>query len=1737
VIYAQPSSITAIGTCDGIDAAQENTYNIIITGLDTNESYDVDLDGDGINDEIGITGVTDFTSTNIPYIDGTAFRNIQVDAGANGVYETTIPVHEVLCTDADNDGDLDFDSGCDLDLLNVDNGYIVSTVAPYVGDNVYVFVLTNSTDNAILANNSGLFTDLPNGDFNVIAINFALASDAATFISGLVFGENGTLVNAGTIPMGCSMNCGSMDYNLDCRVDDVAITKVVTGNADNLNIGDNVTFAIEVFNQGTDPIFDVVVNDYIPAGFDFFVADNTGNAFSNITMDILGGGTATTTLPGPIANQSSQIIQIVLTINDAATNENLTNSAEIIEARQSPGGPLIFDEDSDLVNTEPSLDGENDDDLNDDDMDDAVDEDDFDFAKVMLCIEPALMCSDIILNLNSGECETNVHYNFDVTCLSDVTAVPPSGSIFPIGTTNVAVTLTDNLGVVTTCNFDVIINEFVSTDNSLTCVGLVNLTLDENCQAIISPDKFLVGNNYGCYLDYTIMVLDGSNHDDPPLTLPTDTDGNPIIGGNFAGDTLTVKVIDPVTGNSCWSEVVVEDKFIPELICNNANVNCNEDTSPSALSFPVPATATVVPTIDPFTFNVTNFDPCGAATLTYVDVENSNGDICEGTKTITRTWTITDGSGNSNSCVAIITIVPLTIADILATLPNNITIGCGDPIPDPISNGSIGCDNINLALNGNTTLPGLCDGSIKIVRTYNITDWCTDETVEHIQIIEILDAQPPVAICPADITISNSNNSCLANTTLPQPQITDVCSNTFTTVYTSTVGTINGNLISDLPIGTHTITVEVADDCGNVTDCSFKITVEDAVAPIAVCDEHTSVTLNSLGEAIIDASSFDDESFDNCGIVSYEARRMDNPNCPGNDATSFAATVPFSCCDLGATIMVEFKITDAAGNINTCMVEVVVKDKTPPAIACPIDKDLSCDTDYLSSIVVGQTLPAEAVLANGEAQAIDNCNVIVTNTVIANTIDDCGVGEVTIAWIADDGSNPLSSCTQKYTITNSNPFFINNDNINDPNDGVIWPLDFTATTCGLGLAPDNLPATFDQPIIIEGACDNIAFGHDDTVLNFGADDACLKILRKWFVVDWCQASANQDPTQPGPGAWQYVQIIKVNNTIDPVINAVSLPLVFENLEENCGDLLVAFEITADDDCTAQADLLISWAFSNGVTGTGANASTSLENGSHSLTFTVDDQCGNSSQMTHDFVIEDGKQPTPVCIFGIATTVMPSGGLVMISATDFESGSSYDNCTVYDDLVFSFSEDTSNNTLAINCDEIPDNGLYPITIYVTDEAGNFDFCSTFIDIQDPNGVCPDLSVTINGVVETENQEMVESVTITLSDNNGSLPSVTPVVTGADGVYQFNAAYGDFNVTPEKDINYLNGVTTYDLVLISKHILGLETFDSPYKWIAADANKSNSITALDIVKLRALILHVDDELANNDSWRFVDKDYVFVNPNNPLAEAFPEFVDLDGTTFDPVNFIGVKIGDVNGTVNPNTLLGSETRTFDGELVFEIDNSNVEEGETFKVDFHAKNFNKIEGYQFSINFDHQQLEFVDVMSQLEELEERNFGFTKLNEGVITTSWNQPEPLSLDKNQVVFSLIFKTNNNVQTESLLSINSRYTKAEAYHKNELLNVVLSYKDKMVADKFELFQNVPNPFKAETIIGFNLPKAEKVTLKIMDVTGKLIHIEEVDAKKGYNSVSFKKKGIEGFGVLFYQIETSDETATKKMIIVD
>jgi hypothetical protein len=88
-----------------------------------------------------------------------------------------------------------------------------------------------------------------------------------------------------------------------------------------------------------------------------------------------------------------------------------------------------------------------------------------------------------------------------------------------------------------------------------------------------------------------------------------------------------------------------------------------------------------------------------------------------------------------------------------------------------------------------------------------------------------------------------------------------------------------------------------------------------------------------------------------------------------------------------------------------------------------------------------------------------------------------------------------------------------------------------------------------------------------------------------------------------------------------------------------------------------------------------------------------------------------------------------------------------------------------------------------------------------------------------------------------------------------------------------------------------------------------------------------------------------------------------------------------------------------------------------------------------------------------------------------------------------------------------------------------------------ASGFTLEQNQPNPFRYETVIGFTLPEAMEARLQVFDVTGRLLKTVAGDFPKGYSKVTIDRDDLRNTGVLYYQLETKDYLATRKMVLLE
>lgn len=213
----------------------------------------------------------------------------------------------------------------------------------------------------------------------------------------------------------------------------------------------------------------------------------------------------------------------------------------------------------------------------------------------------------------------------------------------------------------------------------------------------------------------------------------------------------------------------------------------------------------------------------------------------------------------------------------------------------------------------------------------------------------------------------------------------------------------------------------------------------------------------------------------------------------------------------------------------------------------------------------------------------------------------------------------------------------------------------------------------------------------------------------------------------------------------------------------------------------------------------------------------------------------------------------------------------------------------------------------VEVWARDLAGNTAVCQTYVFIFDQGFCDPGSSVTAftpgqKGV----NEVKIDAVSVYCTGDTTIWPSF-PMMTDKNGYWSSLGATIGFvgantYVTPSKKINPLNGVTTFDLVEIQKHILGTKPLDSPYKILAADANMDGKVSLQDVVLLQKMLLGLIPELPHGKSWRFAPADFVF-DPANPLNA--PQQIVVPNTA-DPVpaafGFTGVKIGDVNFSADP-------------------------------------------------------------------------------------------------------------------------------------------------------------------------------------------------------------------------------------------
>ena len=638
------------------------------------------------------------------------------------------------------------------------------------------------------------------------------------------------------------------------------------------------------------------------------------------------------------------------------------------------------------------------------------------------------------------------------------------------------------------------------------------------------------------------------------------------------------------------------------------------------------------------------------------------------------------------------------------------------------------------------------------------------------------------------------------------------------------------------------------------------------------------------------------------------------------------------------------------------------------------------------------------------------------------------------------------------------------------------------------------------------------------------------------------------------------------NTLEIQVNGAEGP---DKNDPNAPNSHVLFAIidTADTGCKTFVEILATATSSCAPisivndspysdTGSGHMASGLYPKGTHTFSFFAIDSCGTIREEEVSVTVVDGKPPQVEVLtqaIGIWDNSWPFQ--VAVDPTDFNGGC-HDNCT--DDVNLSYTLqlvssddiplDDPQNPLVLGCDHI---GVNYVRLIVTDASNNSAYKVTTLLLEDPNGHCESLAIfninakdqfgtDVPGLVSVSIFGSLPWISTTISFPSGSPPSNIHLQDGSEYCISMKRMEADSCKT--------DGISTIDIIKIRLHLLSKASFTSPYQWIAADIDGNYSISTIDIIHLRRLILDKTTDLPNNnEAWKFVESGFVFLAPNplnhfNPADTSYISDYSRVKRVYDSVNslkasFVAIKVGDLTLDADPEC--DDMPYRPDKKLGFGVDDRLLTEGEVYEIAFKARDFSDILGCQFTLSFEDAAIEFVDYQSKAMKLSDANFNFNGVSDGKINMSWDVVNGLSLEDDEELFTMSFKSHHDTQLSEVLAITSEFTNAEAYSSSNYdMGVALKYENKptLIRDGVILHQNEPNPFDEYTTIRFDLPEAAEVYFNVYDVTGMLQYAIHDNYQKGRHEMNLDLSDIDASGVLFYELRTSDQIITKKMTLL-
>jgi hypothetical protein len=552
------------------------------------------------------------------------------------------------------------------------------------------------------------------------------------------------------------------------------------------------------------------------------------------------------------------------------------------------------------------------------------------------CIAPSV---ELDINGQVSIAGSDVDRSSSDNCPNFTLSVSPSQfDCEDLGAQNVTLTVTDASGNTSSCSTTVTVQDKLS---PLALCQPVTVALDNNNQASIASSDVDRGSTDNCQATLSLSVS-------PSVFDCSD------LGPN----TVVLTVTDQATNSSsCNAVVTVEDNTDPVALCTNFTVDLNTAGSAS------------ISTTD---IDNGSSDNCVTVSLSVSPSTFGCSDVGDNTVVLT----VTDGSNNTASCNAVVTVNDVTppIALCQTTTVSLDVNGVGSITAQDIDNTSIdACGIKSLAVSPSTF--GCANVGSPTV-TLTVTDNNDNSSTCSVS-ITVEDNVKPTAACKAiTVQLDGSGQASIAGSDIDAGS-SDACDIASLSASPSNFSCAN--------LGSNTVLLTVTDNNGNTASCAAAVTVEDNLAPTALCQDLT-ISLDANGSASIVASQVDNGSSDNCAVTSYTVA----PNS-------------FGCSNVGPNTVV-LTVSDASNNSASCNAVVTVEDNTAPTALCQ-DLTISLDAGGSASIAGSDV----------DNSSSDACGTV-SLSVNPSSFGCSDVGDNTVTLTVTDPNNNTAICTSVVTV-------------------------------------------------------------------------------------------------------------------------------------------------------------------------------------------------------------------------------------------------------------------------------------------------------------------------------------------------------------------------------------------------------------------------------------------------------------------------------------------------------------------------------------------------------------------------------------------------------------------------------------------------------------------------------------------------------------------------------------------------